>query len=260
MNTQPRSEYPSPTFWQKNARATALALAPVLVAQGRWVRTKIPRLPHAPEPWSGTQSGPDALNVLGLGDSTIAGVGVQDPHKGLTARFSEQVHQHLNRGVHWRAVGRSGATTEDLLGPFLAPALEGDADLILVSIGANDAKNLRPLGATIERFERLLEVLKEGHPRATLLFSSLPAFYLFRSLPQPLRAVIYQHAQAIERSVRPLIEQHPYAYMSPPPPGYTKGFFASDGFHPSEEGYRDWARFAFTDAWERGALEHVKRR
>jgi lysophospholipase L1-like esterase len=251
---------PQPTFWQKNARKTAVALSPVLVAQGRWVRAKIPRLPHAPEPWTGELPGPQEISILGFGDSTIAGVGVSDPRLGLTAQFSHAVHAEMQRGVRWRAVGRSGATTEDLLGPFLPSALEGEADVIVISIGANDAKNLKPLGATVDRFQRLLDVLNEGHPNATLLFSSLPAFYLFDTLPQPLRSVIYQHSQAIERSVRPLIEERPYAFMSPPPPRYTDGFFAVDGFHPSEQGYRDWALFALRDALERGALEHLKRR
>ena len=36
--------------------------------------------------------------------------------------------------------------------------------------------------------------------------------------------------------------------MSPPPPPYTEGFFASDDFHPSALGYRDWAEFAVDDA------------
>ena len=36
--------------------------------------------------------------------------------------------------------------------------------------------------------------------------------------------------------------------MSPPAPEYTEGFFASDRFHPSPKGYREWVEFALTDA------------
>jgi hypothetical protein len=36
--------------------------------------------------------------------------------------------------------------------------------------------------------------------------------------------------------------------MSPPPPPYTDGFFASDEFHPSATGYRDWVEFALEDS------------
>lgn len=199
--------------------------------------------------------GPDSLSILGVGDSTIAGVGVSDPSSGLIAQFSLALHSHTGRGVSWRAVGESGATSKDFLKQFLPDAVREPADLIFVSLGANDAKDLKPLGATLGRFERLITVLHEAHPNAVMIFSALPAFYLFPTLPQPLRSIIYGHAQAIERTLRPLVESFPFAMMSPPPSGYHETFFAEDGFHPSEDGYRDWALFALDDALERGALE-----
>jgi len=258
--TEAAESFPPVLASHRLAWPTAVALAPLLFAQGKHVRRMIPRMPHAPEPWSGSTPGPKPIKVLGLGDSTIAGVGVSDPMQGLTAQFSLALADELSRGVSWRSVGESGATTKDILRKFLPPALEEPADILLVSIGTNDAKDLKPLGPTIARFERLTNVLREGHPNAVMLFSSLPAFYLFPSLPEPLRGILYRHAQAIERSVRPLIEARPYAFMSPPPSGYHDTFFAEDGFHPGVDGYRDWARFALRDALERGALDELARR
>ncbi len=246
---------PAPEPFQLAAWPIALCISPLLFVQGKWVRRQVPRLPHAPEPWTGALKGPNPLSILGVGDSTIAGVGVQDPHKGLIPQFSHALHEKTGRGVTWRSVGESGATAKDVLGRFLPEVLSEPADIIFVSIGANDAKDLKPLGATIKRFERLIATLRDGHPESVMLFSSLPAFYLFPTLPQPLRTIMYAHAQAIERSIRPLIESFPFAMMSPPPTGYHDTFFAVDGFHPSEDGYRDWARFAMEDALERGALE-----
>ena len=242
------------------ARPAALGLSPLLIAQGRYVRSQVPKLPHAPQPWTGELPGPDPVRVVGFGDSTIAGVGVNDADLGLTAQFSKALHTTLGRGVSWRSVGQSGATSKDLLQRFLTDAVREPGDIVLISMGANDAKDLKPLGATIRRFQRVIDALTAGHPGATLLFSSLPAFYLFPTLPQPLRGIIYAHAQAIERSVRPLIESYPHAFMSPPPPSYHDTFFAEDGFHPSADGYRDWATFALSDALERGALERLTRR
>ena len=239
----------------KAAWPLALGISPLLYAQGKWVRKQVPRLPPAPQPWAGAVEGPRELKVLGLGDSTIAGVGVSDARHGLIPQFSLALHETTQRGVSWRSVGESGATSKDILGRFLEPALVERADIVFVSLGANDAKDLKPLGATLSRFERLLNVLHDGHPDAVLIFSSLPAFYLFPTLPQPLRSIMYAHAQAIERSIRPMIESLPYAMMSPPPSGYHDRFFAIDGFHPSEDGYRDWARWAVDDAIARGALE-----
>ena len=246
-----------PSLAHKAAWPVALGLSPLLYAQGKWVRKQSPRLPHAPGPWEGEAPGPEPLSVLGVGDSTIAGVGVSDPLHGLIPQFSLALRDSTQRGVSWRSVGESGATSKDILGRFLAPALATPADIVMVSLGANDAKDLKPLGATITRFERLIEALHDGHPQAVLIFSSLPAFFLFPTLPQPLRSIIYAHSQAIERSIRPLIESRPFAMMSPPPTGYHDEFFASDGFHPSETGYRDWARWALDDALERGVLERL---
>lgn len=261
MALTPRAgDYPPVRLHHRLAWPAAVAISPILIIQGKSVRRAFPRLPHAPAPWEGSAAGPSPIRVLGIGDSTIAGVGVEDALHGLTAQFSLALGEHSGRGVSWRSVGESGATTKDILRGFLPEATREPADVVLVSLGANDAKDLKPLGATIKRFERLLDVIEDAHPGAAMLFSSLPAFYLFPNLPQPLRGIMYGHAQAIERSVRPLIESRQRAVMSPPPSKYHDTFFAVDGFHPSVDGYRDWARFALQDALQRGALEHLLRR
>lgn len=256
----PGVHYSPPTLGHRLAWPTALVISPLLLIQGKAVRRAVPRLPHAPQPWAGALPGPALITVLGIGDSTIAGVGVDDPMDGLTAQFCLALGEHSGRGVTWRSVGESGATTGDILKNFIGEATSDAADVVLVSLGANDAKDLKPLGSTIKRFERLLDILEGANPGASLVFSSLPAFYRFPNLPQPLRGIMYAHAQAIERSVRPLIEARERAVMSPPPPPYSDTFFARDGFHPSAGGYRDWAHFALHDALERGALEHLLRR
>jgi lysophospholipase L1-like esterase len=257
VSTPSSGFHASPTLAQRLARPAAIALSPLLIAQGRKVRGLHPKMPPAPQPWNGVIEGPEPLHVLGVGDSTIAGVGVEDAALGLVPQFSRALHEFCGRGVSWRSIGESGATSKEILRRFLAHATGEPADVVLVSLGANDAKDLKPLRATIARFERLTDALHTAHPNATLLFSSLPAFNQFPTLPQPLRAVLYAHSQAIERSLRGLIEARAFAFMSPPPPKYSEGFFAPDGFHPSVSGYRDWANFAFVDALERGALEHL---
>ena len=87
--------------WHSLARPTGLVLSPLLLTQGRLARSKRGRLPNAPLPWSGTINGPRPLRLVGLGDSTIAGVGVDDPMLGLASQvLSRALSAHpAGRGV-----------------------------------------------------------------------------------------------------------------------------------------------------------------
>lgn len=251
----------------------------MLLVQGRRLRRETPRLPDAPLPWSGRVEPtglatrephePDELDtsapgeprftgdrggasrplhLLVLGDSTAAGVGVEHAELGLGGRLAEALSAHTGRPVHWRAAGRNGATARDLVRHFLAPALEGETHIVFLTVGANDALALRSARAFRRDIQRIAEAVQHEHPQAVLLMSSLPAFFRFRMLPEPLRRNLYRHSQALERAAREVIRATPRAHMSPPPPPYTEGFFASDDFHPSAIGYRDWAYFAVDDA------------
>ena len=239
------------------SRAIAAAQGPVLLSQGRRLRKSTPRLPDAPLPWHGSVDGGGAgdpgaasrpLNLLVIGDSTAAGVGVDHAELGLGGRLAEALAERTGRAVHWRAAGRNGATARDLVRHFLKPALAEPVDLVFLTVGANDALALRSPRAFRRDIRHIIDRTFAAHPDAALLMSSLPAFFRFTLLPDPLRRSLYRHSQALEREARALIAAHPRAHMSPPPPPYTDGFFASDDFHPSALGYQDWADFAIEDA------------
>lgn len=249
-------------LWHHLARPAGYALAPLLIGQGRMARARRGRLPNAPMPWSGAIEGPSPVHLLGVGDSTVAGVGVDDPMLGLTSQFAKALYGHTSRGVTWDSVGQRGITTAQLLDQYLPQALaEHDhVDVVMVSIGANDAKNLVAASRAVGNIVRTIDTLHQHYPNALVIVSSLPAFHLFDTLPQPLRSIIAGHAQAVERQVRPLVEARRFAVMTPPPPNYPPGFFASDGFHPSAEGYRIWAGFALDYVAGRGGFAHLASR
>ena len=257
LDTGPRMSRLRP--WHALARPAGLILSPLLLAQGRMARAKRGRLPNSPLPWSGTIDGPRPFRMLGLGDSTIAGVGVDNPMLGLTSQVARELYSRLGRGVVWDSYGERGITTGQLRAEYLPRALEehDECDLAVVSIGANDAKNLQSARAAVSTIVDIVDTLHQHSPDALVLVSSLPAFHLFDALPQPLRGIMAGHAQAIERRARPLVEARRFAVMSPPPPNYPPGFFASDGFHPSAEGYRIWARFAVEHLAGRGGLDQL---
>lgn len=228
--------------------------SPVLIAQGRRLRRDTPRLPDAALPWIGALDGPDPLRLLVIGDSTAAGVGADTQDDALPGNLAREIQSLHGRGVAWRAIGENGATSRDLIERYLDEATASSYDVVFLSIGANDALGLRARRNFRRDIQTLLERLRLASPEAQILVSSLPAFFRFELLPNPLRFNLYLHSRSLEDAAREVVTSLDRVHMSPPPPPYTEGFFASDLFHPSALGYRDWARFAIEDAVAAKAL------
>jgi lysophospholipase L1-like esterase len=234
------------------SRALAVAQGPIVLTQGRRLRRVVPRLPDAAAPWAGELPGPRPIRLLVLGDSTAAGVGAATQAEALPGRLADALHARTGRGIRWRAVGENGATARDLVQRHLADALAEPADLLFLTIGANDALALRGAVAFRRDVTRILNAFGERNPGAAVLMSSLPVFGRFSLLPQPLRTALYRHSLALETAARRVVEPRPQTWMSSDPPAYADDFFAEDLFHPGPNGYRDWADWAIDEAWERG--------
>jgi lysophospholipase L1-like esterase len=230
------------------SRAFAVLLGPIVLRQARRMRKVIPRLPDAAQPWAGAIPGDDPVRILVLGDSTAAGVGAATQEDALPGNLARALSAEWERGAVWRAVGENGATAGDIVLRFLDEASHERYDVIFLSIGANDALTLRSRGAFRRDFRAILRRLRAVNPKALILVSSLPAFFRFEALPNPLRWALSLHSQSLETAARRFVKSEPGVIMSPAPPPYTPGFFASDLFHPSAQGYREWVEFALTAA------------
>jgi lysophospholipase L1-like esterase len=230
------------------SRIIAVLLGVVLLPQARRTKRAIPRLPDAAQPWNGRVDGDDPISILVLGDSTAAGVGADTQDDALPGNLARTLSSEWERGVTWRAIGENGATTGDIVRRYLGEASRDQYDIVFVSLGANDALTLRSARAFRRDLRTILRRLRSVSPKALILVSSLPAFSQFSALPNPLRWALHLHSQNLESAARRFVHSEPGVLMSPPAPEYTLGFCASDLFHPSPKGYRDWVEFALTDA------------
>jgi lysophospholipase L1-like esterase len=132
--------------------------------------------------------------------------------------------------------------------PHLPDAASSEKyDVVFVTIGANDALQLRLRRAFRGDFRTILRRLRSVNPTALILVACLPGFAQFEALPNPLRWALALHARSLEAVARAFVRAEPGVIMSPPAPVYAAGFFASDRFHSSAKGYREWVKFALGD-------------
>ena len=238
------------------SRAYLVLHGPRILSQKRRLEREVERLPDAALPWEGKLEGPDPLRLLVIGDSTAAGTGAPTQEEALPGSLARELHARTGRGVIWRAVGENGADTGEFLERHLTDALARPADLVFVSLGANDALHARAASAFARDLRQVLETLSDRLPNARILMANLPIFIRFEVLPEPLRTVLYRHSRNLERAAARVIARDArWMITDQVPPPYGPDFFASDRFHPSPSGYADWARWAIDDAWPRGLAE-----
>lgn len=228
--------------------AARLALAPVLLLQGRRVRGLAQRLPEAAGPREAVAgAGSQALRVLLIGDSAIAGVGAADQHEALAGRLAEGLARRLAAGegsVHWRLVARTGATTADAIA-LLDEAVQArgasiTADVAIVGLGVNDLTGQVPAARWLRTLDTLADRLRERHGARLLLFCGLPPMHLFPLLPQPLRWYLGSAARRYDRALAHWTLGRPGFAHVPMPAMTDPTLMAVDGFHPGPGAYAVW--------------------
>ena len=169
-----------------------------------------------------------------LGDSTAQGLGAPSPDGGYVGQVLTELRQRT--GLPWQVLNLSvsGALTRDVLGTQL-PRLPVGADLVTCGIGVNDILYTSPS----KLFADLRALIAAVPDQTVLLDLPLPAgcwgFLGRASVPYVIRINRTIHQAAAARGL-PVAEVS--AHFRPP----WTGKFASDCFHPSQAGYRDWSR------------------
>jgi acyl-CoA thioesterase-1 len=172
-----------------------------------------------------------------LGDSTGQGLGAPVPEHGYVGQALAELRRRT--GLPWRVLNLavSGALTRDVIERQI-PRLADEPrtpDLVTCGIGVNDILYTSPA-----RLFADLRALIAALPEQTVLLDlPLPSgcwgFLGRAGVPYVTRINRTIHAAAAARGL-PVAEVS--AHFTPP----WAGKFASDRFHPSQDGYRDWAR------------------
>ncbi|MCX4791683.1 MULTISPECIES: SGNH/GDSL hydrolase family protein [unclassified Streptomyces] len=219
-------------------------LMPVVAAQALFVRMSTETLPPADGPESGTAgeaAGAEPLRIAVVGESTAAGCGVEQHEEGFTGQFARELSVRTGRPVDWSVHGRYGATARRIRYRLL-PELDTGLHVVALLAGVNDVLTRRSpqdwgddLGAVVgELAQRADQVVVTG----------IPPFAEFPSIPGVLGRYLGERAAVLDEvAQRVCAEVQGVTWI-----GSTNvlpmgpDFFARDRFHPSAQGYREWAQ------------------
>ncbi len=216
---------------------------PIYIWQGIGVRMRTQRLTPANGPISGTFDGTGpAINLLMLGDSSAAGVGVDRTEDSLGPQLARHLHEHTGREVNWRMAGFSSAVSKEIR-DLVIPNLErGGWTHIVLSIGTNDCKNFHTVPAFKRNFGGMLYALKAKWPEARVVWSPVVEFTSVPAIPTALGKILEIRAQAFNRLGKRLCAERSAICATRLPIRDPQTGFCHDGFHASAAGFNYWAQ------------------
>ena len=180
------------------------------------------------------------VELLTLGDSGMAGVGVKQAASTLPALIAQRVAASTGRPVHVLNHAQAGARTRDVLIKQLALDL-GKPDVVVLLIGTNDVTHMSRSRQLADDTACLLGRLHRlGAP---VVMSSLPEFGAMRAVPSILRIAMQSRAIRIRKMHRAVADAGSGVHLVDVRGRLGREFLTNsalmspDRFHPSRAGY-----------------------
>ena len=218
---------------------TQILLAPVQIPQAIGVVRRALNLPEAAGPRSGRLGKGTPMNLLIIGDSSAAGVGVETQDQALAGQLTQALSNDFD--LTWHVHARTGATTKSTLAS-LQKSPPFRADIIVVALGVNDVTHAVPFPLWRRSQCALLAHLIATHAPAQIYMTGIPPIGQFPLLPNPLRRSLGRQAQRFEHAQAATLERVPKATHVAMDLPMDTSLMAEDGFHPGPEIYALWGK------------------
>ena len=216
-------------------------VSPFLYLQAQYTRWKVGRLPDAEGATRGkVGEGHDSVNLLAIGESTVAGIGAKTHNEALTGQFSKHLAAKTNTEIKWHALGESGITIRRTIDELLPLHPELAFDVVVVALGGNDVFKLNSPEGFRKDLGELLTKLRDRSPESKMFLANVPMVRDFIALPNPLRYVLSRLAKMHHFNAIDLVSGMSNVYYFDDVERVDDDFF-SDGIHPSVKGYDQWS-------------------
>lgn len=182
------------------------------------------------------------LSYVVMGDSTSIGQGTE--YKNSYAEASAQ-HLAQHYRVRFVNVGISGAIAKDIPLTQLEKAAGHKPDLVLLAVGANDARRFTD-GKTMQTaLQATVDGLKRANPNVRIVVTGSPAMDAVPRFPWPSNKLMGLRTRQVNSAFGPVIQRNHLTFA--PIADRTRAafladptLFAADKFHPNARGYVLW--------------------
>lgn len=200
--------------------------------QGYQLKRTIPRFADADGRTGQVGSGTRRLRVVALGDSVTAGYALDHHRSSIAGQLALRLAERYDATVDWRACARTGATAGEAM-TLISREVLTEADLVFVSIGVNDLKNLHSTARFRRELEALLDEVLAAAPRAQVCLLGIPPLQHFPAFPRPLADALGWRGRVFDAIGVRAIRARPRSFRIETSEALGPDMFAGDGFHPS---------------------------
>lgn len=231
----------------------SIPVFPILYYQGTKLKRSFHHLPEATD--NQGVNGDEfehVLKVIGLGESTLAAVGIDSQQDAFIGHFSRRLAQLLSQKVQWKIYAKSGYTAQMTLDEQVPAITEEGADLFVVALGGNDTFQRNNPKKWSKNMQDLMFTLRKKYPSTPILCTTMPPVHTFIAFNPLMRLILGQlirlHSDALEKVVSSIdqvyydnrkidLKQWLKTYSS-----YQKKDFFVDGVHPSSVTFSIWGK------------------
>lgn len=230
---------------------------PLLKYQGKKVRATVPDLLPPTDMEGIVNQGNSIFNLLVLGESTMAGIGVKSHVEGFTGSFAKELAITNQQTVKWKVAAKSGFTASQVEKEILPIVTDRKWDLIVIGLGANNAFVMDSPTKWQREIKNLIGQIRKKWSKTPILFLQMPPIADFPALTPLLRFFLGREVKILGETLAKMVQNFSDVYYIdeiitlkgwlkkyPSYDGLSIDDFFSDGVHPSKLTYQLWAKEA----------------
>lgn len=237
------------------ASILSLPFFPVLFLLGVMAKKKTGKLPGAFGPSGKIEGSNLGLKLAVLGESTVAGVGVDNHEAGITCQIARYLNSKTGREINWEAIGTSGFTARKVNNHLVSEIPKGmkAPNILVILLGGNDTFELNSPFRWRRDMKKLVSQLRVDFPDTKIVIANLPPVENFTSFSPLLQWYLGSLTNLHRKVIMDFPDIYPGLIYMSDKIDFDKwrkeerrdvpmNEFFSDGVHPSALTYRLWGK------------------